>query len=178
MQSSYYSCLWKRLIQKRGSWLFLFFFSLKTFSGSLRFCMVVVQVSEGGGHGERDQFPSSEPRGGLSLGSCAQFFISADLRFPSPSINGFLYFGPPTQEQCIYLEASGDIFLVKERKQSKKRTGLVVLQSRKKIKNHEGQALAQMKSKEQIKTQSRCCWFTACMYTCMGRVQVCLYRDW
>lgn len=97
--------------------------------------MVVVQVSEGGGHGERDQFPSSEPRGGLSLGSCAQFFISADLRFPSPSINGFLYFGPPTQEQCIYLEASGDIFLVKERKQSKKRTGLVVLQSRKKKKS-------------------------------------------
>lgn len=64
----------------------------------------------------------------------------------------------------------------KETVKKENRVGGVAIQKKKK--NHEGQALAQMKSKEQIKTQSRCCWFTACMYTCMGRVQVCLYRDW
>ena len=88
--------------------------------------MAVVQVSEGGGHGKRDQPPSSQPHGGSSLGSYAQFFISADLRFLPPPINRFLCFGPATKG------ASGNIFPVKERKWSKKRTGLAVLQSKKK----------------------------------------------
>lgn len=96
--------------------------------------MVVVQVSEGGGHGERDQFPSSQPRGGLSLGSCAQFFISADLRFPSPSINDFLYFGPPTTGAMLipgslrwHLSSQG-----KETVEKENRVGGVAIQKKKK----------------------------------------------
>lgn len=46
MQSSYYSCLWKRLIQKRGSWLFLFFFFSENFQWQPK-------ILHGGGSGFR-----------------------------------------------------------------------------------------------------------------------------